>query len=84
MCACTFVYEGQAECTLGSRKVKKGRETNNLKHFFEMFLRISCWPSIDLHTCKFGFVDRNYLGIRRDGEKLNVESSGIHNNILKP
>lgn len=41
------------------------------------------WPSIDLLTCKFGFIDRDFQDTSGEGEKLNrvVEFIVI---ILKP
>ena len=41
------------------------------------------WPSIDLQTCMFGFIDRDFQGTSSEGEKLNIESSEIHSNNFK-
>lgn len=56
---------------------------NKVEIKIQVFLRIFYCYSIDFQNCKFGLVDKDYLGIGRNGEKLNVENSGIHSNSFK-
>lgn len=39
-----------------------------------------CCCGIDFQSLKFGLIDTNYLGMSKNGEKLNVDNSRIHGN----
>lgn len=77
--------QAETECTLGLKGKERLEKILNFKNFFQgnkmgVKTQMFCCCGIDFQSLKFGLIDTNYLGMSKNGEKLNVDNSRIHGN----